>query len=55
MRQRLEVIENSDWPTHIQGLVTRPLVLLKAEKEWVKGYIDELETLHRVKVESHAA
>jgi DNA-binding PadR family transcriptional regulator len=51
MEQRLAVMKASEWPLHIRGLVTRPLVMLSAEKEWVLGYIDELEAHHRAKEE----
>lgn len=50
-RKRLEVMENSEWPIHIRGLVTRPLEMLDAERRWVETYIEDLETLHRCKEE----
>lgn len=53
MRRRLEVMKNSDWPFHIHGLVTRHIAKLGPEKEWVLGYIDELEAHHREKEELH--
>ena len=49
LRERLEVIEGSDWPFHIRGLVTRPLAMLDSEREWVEAYIEDLETLHGAK------
>ena len=47
LRKRLAVIEESEWPFHIRGLVTRPLAMLDSERKWVETYIEELETLHR--------
>jgi DNA-binding PadR family transcriptional regulator len=52
LRKRLEVIEVSDWPFHIRGLVTRPLAILDSEREWIKTYIRDLETLHKAKEDS---
>lgn len=52
---RLAVMENSEWPYHIRGLVTRPLAMLAAEKKWVQKYIEELDELYRSKGESHAS
>jgi len=54
-KDRLAVMERSDWPNHVRGLVTRPLALLAAEKVWVQSYIDELEELHRSKEGSSAS
>ena len=48
-RERLAVMDKSDWPFHIQGLVTRPMTMLNAERKWVETYIEELETLHNSK------
>ena len=48
-RKRLTVMEDSEWPYHIRGLVTRPLAMLGSERQWVEDYIDELEALHNVK------
>jgi len=49
LRKRLAVIEGSDWPFHIRGLVTRPLAMLDSERKWVEAYIEDLETHHRAK------
>jgi len=54
-RKRLEVMEESEWPHHIRGLVTRPLVMLEAEKKWVQTYIEELEAHHEAKEELHGS
>ena len=48
-RKRLTVMEDSEWPYHIRGLVTRPLAMLDAERNWVETYIDELEAHHNAK------
>jgi len=48
-RKRLTVMEDSKWPYHIRGLVTRPLAMLDSERKWVKTYIDELEAHHKAK------
>ena len=48
-RKRLEIIEGSEWPFHIRGLVTRPLTMLDSERKWVEDYIDELEAFHSAK------
>ena len=48
-RKRLTVMEDSEWPYHIRGLVTRPLAMLDAERKWVEDNIDELEALHNAK------
>ena len=52
-RQRLAVMEESEWPYHIQGLVTRPLAMLDAERKWAETYITELNALHKAKEESY--
>jgi len=52
-RKRLTVMEDSEWPYHIRGLVTRPLAMLGSERKWVKTYIDELEALHNAKEGEH--
>jgi DNA-binding PadR family transcriptional regulator len=49
MERRLSVMMTSEWPIHIRALVTRPLAKLNSEKEWVEGYIEELETMKRAK------
>jgi len=51
-RGQLEVMEKSEWPPHIRGLVTRPLAMLDAERSWVVAYIEELESYHKAKVGS---
>lgn len=51
MQKRLAVMENSDWPIHVRGLVTRPIATLAAEKMWLDAYIEELEVHHREKEE----
>ena len=51
MQKRLSIMENSDWPIHVRGLVTRPLTKLAAEKVWLDDYIDELESHHKEKEE----
>jgi DNA-binding PadR family transcriptional regulator len=48
-RGRLAVMEKSEWPPHIRGLVTRPLAMLEAERSWVVAYIEELESRHKLK------
>lgn len=53
LRKRLAVMDESEWPYHIRGLVTRPLALLDTERIWVETYIEELETLHSTKEEKH--
>jgi DNA-binding PadR family transcriptional regulator len=35
------------WPEHIQGLYTRPITILNAEREWVKDFKEIIE--HRIK------
>jgi DNA-binding PadR family transcriptional regulator len=50
-RKRLEVMDESEWPLHIRGLVTRPLAKLDAEKIWIQGYIEGLEAHHEAKEE----
>ena len=45
-RERLAVMEDSEWPFHIRGLVTRPLSMLDTERKWVETYIEELDALH---------
>ena len=54
-RDRLVVMNNSEWPKHIHGLVTRPLAKLETEKKWVISYIEELEGHHRAKEACHAS
>jgi hypothetical protein len=49
LRKRLAVMEGSDWPFHIRGLVTRPLAMLDAERSWVEVYIEDIEALHGAK------
>jgi len=49
-RNRLAVMENSEWPPHIRGLVTRPLAMLEAERSWVMAYVEELESCCEEKV-----
>ena len=53
LRKRLAVMEESEWPYHIRGLVTRPLAMLDAERKWVETYIEELEELYNAKEEKH--
>lgn len=48
-RGRLAVMEKSEWPPHIRGLVTRPLAMLEAERSWVVAYIEELESCQEEK------
>jgi len=52
-RKRLEVMDESEWPHHIRGLVTRPLAMLGAERKWVQSYIEDLEAHHKAKEELH--
>lgn len=52
-RKRLEAMDESEWPHHIKGLVTRPLAKLDAERKWIQSYIEELETHHEAKEELH--
>lgn len=52
-RKRLTVMEDSEWPYHIRGLVTRPLAMLNSERKWVETYIEELEALHSAKEGNH--
>jgi DNA-binding PadR family transcriptional regulator len=49
LRKRLHAIEESDWPFHIRGLVTRPLAKLDAEMNWVESYIEALKAHYREK------
>ncbi len=49
LRKRLAVMERSDWPLHIRGLVTRPLAMLEAEMVWVEGYVTELDEHYKSK------
>jgi DNA-binding PadR family transcriptional regulator len=48
-KKRLAVMEKSQWPLHIRGLVTRPLAMLTAERRWAEEYIEELDEQHRSK------
>ena len=54
-RKRLEVMEESDWPHHIRGLVTRPLAMMDAERKWIQSYINDLEAHHEAKEELHGS
>lgn len=49
---RLKAMEESTWPLHIRGLVTRPLAKLECERKWVEGYINELIERHEAKENS---
>jgi len=49
LSDRLAVIEQSDWPHFIKGLVTRPLAMLETERSWVVAYIEELESCHKAR------
>jgi DNA-binding PadR family transcriptional regulator len=55
LRKRLEAMDESEWPHHIRGLVTRPLAMLDAERKWVLTYIEGLETHHKVKEKTNGS
>jgi len=43
LEERLRRIEDVGWPFYIRALATRHIAMLDAEREWVQGFIAELE------------
>ena len=45
--RRLEHVDQSNWPYYIAAICTRPIAKLKAEKYWLKDFIDEVRECAR--------